>query len=240
MMKKTVLINGGSRGIGAAAVRLFTEKGYRVAFTYLSSEKEALTLAKECGALALRADTASKSDVFAAVDEARRVLGKIDILVNNAAYSFIKLYTDVNDSEWEKMLDVNLKGPMHFIDAVLPGMISRKYGKIINVSSMWGQVGASMEVHYSTTKAALIGLSKALAKELGPSGITVNAVAPGVIDTDMNAHLSSEDMSVLKEETPLMRIGTPRDVAESICFLASDAADFITGQVLSPNGGYII
>ena len=151
-----------------------------------------------------------------------------------------KLYTDVSDEDWERLLAVNLKGPMYFIDAILPRMISRKQGKIINVSSMWGQVGASMEVHYSTTKAALIGLSRALAKEVGPSGITVNAVAPGVIATEMNASLTEEDMRALCDETPLMRIGTPLDVAHAILFLASEEADFMTGQVIAPNGGYII
>ncbi len=240
MQKKTVFINGGSRGIGAAAVRLFAERGYRVAFSYLHAEEDAGALALECGALALRADTASKEEVFSAVGEACKQFGRIDILVNNAALSFSKLYTEVTEGEWERMLAVNLLGPMYYIDAVLPRMISEKTGKIINISSMWGQVGASMEVHYSTTKAALIGLTKALAKEVGPSGITVNAVAPGVIATDMNARLSKEDMAALKDETPLSRIGTPEDVAEAILYLASPAADFITGQVLAPNGGYVI
>ncbi len=239
-MKKTVLINGGSRGIGAATVKLFAEKGYNVAFTYLRSEEDALALASECGALAICADTASKIAVMEAVKTTEHHFGSIDVLVNNAAYSLTKLYTDVSDEEWTHMLNVNLNGPMYFINAVLPKMIAGKSGKIINVSSMWGQVGASMEVHYSTTKAAMIGLTKALAKELGPSQITVNAVAPGVIATDMNAHLSDEDVTLLKEETPLMRIGDPSDVAESIFFLASSAADFITGQVLAPNGGYVI
>lgn len=239
-MKKTVLINGGSRGIGAATVRLFAKNGYNVAFTYLSSEEEARSLAQECGAFALRADTASANEVFDAVKKVEEKFEKIDILVNNAALSLTKLYTDVSKEEWERLLSVNLKGPMYFIDAVLPDMIARQGGKIINISSMWGQVGASMEVHYSVTKAALIGLTKALAKEVGPSGITVNAIAPGVIATDMNAHLTKEDMAALKEETPLMRIGESKDVAECICFLASDAADFITGQVIAPNGGFII
>ena len=240
MQNKTVFINGGSRGIGAAMVRLFAKAGYRVAFSYLSSEANALALASECGALAIRADSASREEVFHAVEKAFDTLGKIDVLINNAAVSVTKLYTDVTEEEWERMLAVNLKGPMYYIDALLPRMISEKKGKIINISSMWGQVGASMEVHYSTVKAAILGLTKALAKEVGPSGITVNAIAPGVIATDMNGYLSEEELAVLVDETPLCRIGTPEDVAETALFLASPAADFMTGQVLSPNGGFVI
>lgn len=240
MQNKTVFINGGSRGIGAAMVRLFAKEGYRVAFSYLSSHESACALANECGALAIRADTASREDVFHAVERACGAFGKIDVLINNAAVSVTKLYTDVTEEEWERILAVNLKGPMYYIDAVLPRMISEKAGKIINISSMWGQVGASMEVHYSTVKAALIGLTKSLAKEVGPSGITVNAIAPGVIATDMNGHLSEEELASLADETPLCRIGMPEDVAGTALFLASPAADFMTGQVLSPNGGFVI
>ena len=200
--KKTVFINGGSRGIGAAMVRLFAENGYKVAFSYYHSEKEAISLSGAVGALAVRADSASAEDIRAAVDTILERFGAIDVLVNNAALSFVGLYTDI--------------------------------------SSMWGQVGASCEVHYSATKAALIGLTKALAKELGPSGITVNAIAPGVIETEMNAHLSNADKAALAEETPLMRIGTPEDVARCALFLAGEGGDFITGQVLCPNGGFVM
>ena len=239
-MKKTVFINGGSRGIGAAMVRMFSKAGYAVAFSYFHSEKEALALEKECGAFSVRADSSSSEDIAHAVKAVCDRFEHIDVLVNNAALSFVKLYTDVTEDEWERMLKINLKAPEKYIRLILPGMISRKCGKIINISSMWGQVGASCEVHYSATKAALIGLSKALAKELGPSGITVNVIAPGVIRTEMNAHLSKEDMDALCEETPLMRIGTPEDVAKCALFLAGDGGDFLTGQVIAPNGGYVM
>lgn len=238
--QKTVFINGGSRGIGAAMVRLFSEAGYAVAFSYLHSKSEAMALEEACGALAVRADSSCPEDIEAAVAFAEEHLGKIDVLINNAAISFIKLYTDVLDREWDKMLATNLKGPEKYIRSVLPGMISRKSGKIINISSMWGQVGASCEVHYSATKAALIGLSKALAKELGPSGITVNVIAPGLIETDMNGSLTKEDRLALCEETPLGRIGTPSDVARCALFLAGEGGDFMTGQVIAPNGGYVM
>ena len=237
---KTVFINGGSRGIGAAMVRLFAEKGYTVAFSYLHAEAEAAALAKACGAYAFCADSGREAEVRDAVAAAFEKMGSIDILINNAAISFSKLYTDVSDSEWERMLAVNLKGPMCYIGQILPRMISQKKGRIINITSMWGQIGASCEVHYSVTKAALIGLTKALAKEVGPSGITVNAIAPGVILTEMNASFSPEDMEVLREETPLQKLGTPLDVAKAALFLAEDGADFITGQIIAPNGGYVI
>ncbi len=238
--RKTVFINGGSRGIGAEMVRLFSSKGYLVAFSYYHSEEKALALASELGAIPVRADSASEEDIAAAVSFVEQKLGDVDVLINNAAVSFVGLYTDMTDGEWERMLKVNLKAPEKYIRLLLPRMISRKSGKIINISSMWGEVGASCEVHYSATKAALIGLTKALAKELGPSGITVNAIAPGMIDTDMNAHFSTEDKNAIREETPLMRLGTPRDVALCALFLAEEGGDFITGQVLSPNGGLVI
>ncbi len=238
--RKTVFINGGSRGIGAAMVRLFSEKGYLVAFSYNQSEEKALALANEYGALAVRADSAFDEDIAAAVSFVEEKLGNVDVLINNAAVSFVGLYTDMTDEGWDRMLRVNLKAPEKYIRLLLPRMISGKSGKIINISSMWGEVGASCEVHYSSTKAALIGLTKALAKELGPSGITVNAIAPGMIETDMTAHFSEEDKNAIREETPLMRIGTPKDVALCALFLAEESGDFITGQVLSPNGGFVM
>ncbi len=239
-MQKTVLINGGSRGIGAAMVRAFTRAGYRVAFTYFSAEDAARALSAECGATAIAADAGDRADVRRAVTEVKREYGGIDILINNAAVSSIALFTDMPDEVWDRMLAVNLDGPVQYAKEVLPDMISRKSGRIINVSSMWGLVGASCEVQYSTTKAALIGFTKALAKEVGPSGITVNAIAPGVIATDMNDHLSEEDKEALCEQTPLMRIGTPEEVAAVALFLCEKGGDFITGQVISPNGGYVI
>lgn len=237
---KTVLITGGSRGIGRAMVELFSKNGYAVAFTYKNSENEAKSLAELTGTLAIRADSAKEEDVLRAVDTAVKSLGKIDCLINNAGISAFSLFTDISLEDWNEMLSTNLTGVFLYSKAVIPGMVSRKYGRIINVTSMWGLVGSSCEVHYSTAKAGLIGMTKALAKELGPSGITVNAIAPGVINTDMNKAVSSEDMAALIDETPLMRIGEPSDVASAALFLASDEASFITGDVLNVSGGYVI
>ncbi len=237
---KTVLITGGSRGIGRELVRSFANNGYSVAFTYKSSESEAEILAREVGALAIRADSASESDVIFAVDKALSELGKIDCLINNAAVSSFSLFTDITLEEWNAMLAVNLTGAFLYSRSVIPNMLKRKSGRIINITSMWGLVGSSCEVHYSATKAGLIGMTKALAKELGPSGITVNAIAPGVINTEMNSQLSDEDKTALVNDTPVMRIGEPADVAEAALFLASDKASFITGEVMNVSGGYII
>ena len=237
---KNVLINGGSRGIGRAMVELFSERGYSVAFTYRSSDTEASELSGATGALAIKADSSSENDVLRAVATVEEELGSVDILVNNAAISSFLLFTDISYEDWRKIFSVNLDGAFLYSKRVLPGMINRKHGRIINVSSMWGITGSSCEVHYSATKAALIGMTKALAKEVGPSGITVNCIAPGVIDTEMNAKLSEEDISVLKDETPLMRIGSPREIAEAALFLAGEGAAFITGEVLNVNGGFLI
>ena len=237
---KTVLINGGSRGIGKECVKLFSERGYSVAFTYKNSEEEAKILAKETGALAIRADSKCEEDVKRAVALTVQKYGDIDCLINSAAVSSFSLLTDLTLEEWNDTLAVNLTGVFLYSKAVIPYMVKKKQGRIINISSMWGVVGSSCEAHYSATKAGVIGLTKALAKELGPSGITVNAIAPGVIDTDMNKSLSSEDIEALKEETPLSRIGTPREVAESAWFLASDAASFITAEVLNISGGFVV
>ena len=226
---KTVLISGGSRGIG-----------YRVAFTYKKSKDEAESLSLETGALAICADSASESDVITAVEKAVSELGHIDCLINNAAVSSFSVFTDISLDDWNEMLAVNLTGAFLYSRAVIPDMLKRKSGRIINISSMWGLVGSSCEVHYSTTKAGLIGMTKALAKELGPSGITVNAIAPGVINTDMNKALTDSDMSALREDTPLMRIGEPIDVARAAIFLAGEGGSFITGEVLNVSGGYVI
>ena len=237
---KTVLITGGSRGIGSELVRHFAKNGYSVAFTYKSSVNEASDLAKETGALAIRADSAVESDVLFAVEKTVESFGGIDCLINNAAISSFSLFTDITLEEWNNMVSVNLTGAFLYSKAVIRDMLKRKRGRIINITSMWGLVGASCEVHYSATKAALIGMTKALAKELGPSGITVNAIAPGVINTEMNARLSDEDKEILVNDTPLMRIGEPRDVAEAAYFLAGEGASFITGEVLNVSGGYVI
>ena len=237
---KTVMISGGSRGIGRELVRAFSRKGYAVAFTYRFSAAEAESLANETGALPIRADSASEADVERAVKETLSSYGRIDCLINNSAISAFSLFTDISLADWNEMLAVNLTGAFLYSKAVIPDMLKRKQGRIINITSMWGLVGASCEVHYSATKAGLIGMTKALAKELGPSGITVNAIAPGVIDTDMNKRLSQEDREALIDETPLMRIGEPSDIAEAALFLAGDGASFITGEVLNVSGGYVI
>ena len=237
---KNVLVNGGSRGIGAAIVRLFCTRGYRVAFTYKRSSEAAKTLADETGALPIRADSAKEAEVVAAVSTAREAIGDIDILVNVAAISSFSLFTDLTAEAWEEIFAVNVHGPFYYSRAVLPAMISKKAGRIINISSMWGAVGASCEVHYSATKAALDGMTRALAKEVGPSGITVNAVAPGLIATEMNAALGEEDIRALCDETPLGRVGTVEEVAEAVLFLAGEGGAFITGQILGVNGGMVI
>ena len=237
---KNVLVNGGSRGIGRAIVELFCERGYTVAFTYNNSLKEANELSLKTGALAVKADSASESEVNSAVAVVEEAIGKIDILINNAAISSSGLFTDVSYEEWRRMFAVNLDGAFLYSKRVLPGMIREHCGRIINISSMWGITGASCEVNYSATKAALIGMTKALAKEVGPSGITVNCIAPGLIDTDMNKNLSEDDITSLVDETPLSRIGNPRDVAEAALFLAGESSAFITGEVLNVNGGFLI
>lgn len=237
---KNVLITGGSRGIGRAMVRLFSERGYSVAFTYKDSTDAANELSMETGALAIMADSSCESDVVRAVKLAEESIGNVEILINNAAVSSTSLFTDITLSEWNRIFSVNVNGPFMYSKQVLPSMIRRKCGRIINISSMWGITGSSCEVHYSASKAALIGMTKALAKEVGPCNITVNCIAPGVIDTDMNKFLSYEDKAVLKDETPLMRLGLPKEVAEAALFLAGDGASFITGEVLNVNGGFVI
>ncbi len=189
---------------------------------------------------AYQADVSDKTEVEEMFRKAEQELGKISALVNNAGIAEQILFSDITEEKWDRMFAVNVKGAYNCTQAVLPSMIHEKYGRIINVSSMWGISGASCEVHYSASKAALIGFTKALAKEVGLSGITVNCVAPGVIGTDMNAAISGEILEELKENTPLNRIGTSEDVAEAILFLASDKASFITGQTLSVDGGFIL
>ena len=237
---KTVLITGASRGIGAAAAQLFANRGYRVAVNYHRSRREAEALAGELGGIAVQADVSDAAQVQKMVDNVLEKFCQLDILVCNAGIAQQKLFGDLTDADWRHMFGVNVDGMFYTIRAVLPHFIHNKAGRIITVSSMWGQVGASCEVAYSASKAAVIGLTRALAKELGPSGITVNCVAPGVIATEMNAHLDASALETLREETPLGAIGTPRDAAESSCFLASEAAQFITGQVIAPNGGLVI
>ena len=235
-----VLINGGARGIGRAMVKAFCASGHSVAFTYKKSDRESEELSRATGALAIKADSASEKDVRAAVKTVRDELGYVNILINNAAVSSFSLFTDITLEEWNRIFSVNVTGAFLYSKEVLSDMINNKMGRIINISSMWGITGSSCEVHYSATKAAIIGMTKALAKEVGPSNITVNCIAPGIIDTDMNKSLSREDVDSLVSETPLMRIGSAEEIADAALFLASDKASFITGEVLNVNGGFLI
>ena len=235
-----VLITGGSRGIGAACVRAFCARGDRVAFIYRTSEAAARALEQETGAVALCADVSDAASAREAVKDAIAALGGLDVLVNNAGVAQIKLFTDLSDEDWRRMMATNLDGVFYVTREASRTMIANQSGKIVNIGSMWGKTGASCEVHYSASKAALRGMTMALAKELGPSHITVNCVEPGVIDTEMNAALDEDTRRELADETPLCRIGAPSEVAEAVCFLASDAASFITGQILGVDGGFAI
>ena len=234
----SVFITGGSRGIGAACVRAFCKEGRPTAFTYAARKDKADALATEIGALALPADSADRDAVERAVQAAREACGAIDTLVCNAGIAQQKLFQDISDEEWLHMLNVNLMGAVRAVRAVLPDMLHRQKGSIVIVSSMWGERGASCESHYAASKAALIGLAKSLALELGPSGIRVNCVAPGVIDTDMNAMHGEDVMQSLADETPLERVGRADEVADSIVYLCSEKASFVTGQVLGVTGGF--
>lgn len=229
-----VLVTGGSRGIGAATVKAFCEAGYEVSFFYSKSEEEARTLAEACGASAIRCDVADGEAVQAAI----AFLPSVDILINNAAIAHYGLISQITPEEFRRLFAVNVDGIYHCVRAVLPGMLAVQRGCILNIASMWGQVGASCEVAYSASKGAVIAMTKALAKELAPSGIRVNCVSPGVIRTEMTEQLGEETLSQLAEETPLERLGSGKDVAEALLYLAK--ADFVTGQILGVNGGFVV
>ena len=238
---RRVLISGGDRGIGAAAARAFAAAGYQVAVLYHQNAAAAAALEQQLpGCIAIQCDVASRASCELAFHAVEQAMGRVDVLVCNAGIAQQKLFTDITPEEWQRMLDVNLSGAFHLCQLALPGMIRRKQGRILTVSSMWGQTGGSCEVHYSAAKAGLIGLTKALAKEEGPSGITVNCVAPGVIETDMMAAFTAEDKAALAEETPVGRLGTPEEVAKLLVFLAGEDAGYITGQVFGVNGGLVI
>ena len=241
----TVLITGASRGIGAACAYAFGKAGYDVAVNYNRSEERAETVSEELRTLgvrscAVRADVSDSSHVKAMFDKVRSELGAVDVLVNNAGIAMYGLLTDMSDSDWDRMISSDLSSVFYCCRAALPDMIRAHSGAIINIASMWGEVGASCEAAYSAAKAGVIGLTKALAKEVGPSGIRVNAVSPGVVMTDMMSGFTDEDINALKESIPLGALGKPEDIARAVLYLASDEARYITGQVLSVNGGFVI
>ena len=245
MNKKTVLITGASRGIGKAISKLFAENNYNVVINYNKSEYEAKELQnylvnKGCSVRIFKADVSNINEVNSLINYTIGQFEKIDVLINNAGISKTNLFTDISYEEWNEIMNVNLNGVFYTTKKALQYMIPEMNGKIINISSIWGIVGGSFEVHYSASKAAIIGMTKALAKELGPSNISVNCIAPGVIKTDMIKNLSEDTLDILKEETPLMKLGTPEDIAKCALFLAGEGGDFLTGQVISPNGGFVI
>lgn len=245
-MRRVVLITGASRGIGAGTARVFAREGWDVAVHYHKNKEQAKTISqalRELGvrAVEVQADIAQPQQAWELVEEVRTTFGRLDALVCNAGIALPQqLLTDTTPEAWRQVMGVDLDGVFHVIRAAVPIFVHQKSGSIVTVSSMWGMTGGSCEVAYSAAKAGVIGLTKALAKELGPSNIRVNGVAPGVIATDMNRHLSEEDFMSFNEETALGRIGIPEEVGEAICFLAGDRASFITGQILCVDGGMVI
>ena len=244
-MRKVAFVTGGSRGIGRAVVRRLAAEGYAVGIDYLQTEEQARALEAELlaqgqNALAVQADVADREAITAAIRRVEAEFGPVTALVNNAGIAEQHQFQDITDAFWHRIFAVNVDGAFHTIQAVLPRMIHEKAGAIVNISSIWGQRGASCEAAYSATKSAVIGLTRSLAMELAPSGIRVNCVAPGVIRTDMTEVLGENTLSSLAEETPLGCIGAPEEVAKAVYFLASGEASFITGQVLGVNGGFVI
>lgn len=235
-MEKTALVTGGAGGIGTGIVRALSADGWRVYVHYHTSGEAARRLAAETGGLAIEADVTDLRQVTALFEKT----GEVALLVNNAGVSDYGLFTELAPERWRHVFSVNVDGVFHCTRCALPAMLRQKRGCILNISSIWGIAGAALEAAYAASKAAVIGLTKSLAKELGPSGIRVNCVAPGVIDTEMNRSLGRETLEALRLETPLMTLGTSGDIGGVVAFLASEQARFITGQVISPNGGFVI
>lgn len=239
-MPKTVLITGASRGIGAGTAELFAQNGYIPIINYCSNSKCAEEIAEKTGGIAVKADVSDIAQTKKMVDMIIEKYKKIDVLINNAGISLVGMFDMVSQEQVKRLFDVNVFGTMNCTGFVLPHMIKRKYGRIINISSMWGETGASCEVHYSASKAAVIGFTKALAKETAPSGVTVNCISPGFIMTDMNRCFSDEEIEEIISEIPVRRGGYPEDIASAALFLASPQAGFITGQILGINGGMVV
>lgn len=238
---KTVLVTGGSRGIGKAIVYKFSKAGYNVILNYNKSEEAAIKIANELDNVKpFRADVSVRSEVEDMFEFIKKTYGYIDVLINNAGIAHYGLFQNVSLEDWNHMIGVNLTGAFNCAQLALPDMINRKNGKIINISSTWGMVGASNEVIYSAVKAGVIGMTKALAKEVGPSNINVNCIAPGIIMTDMVNDCTIEELDEITNQIPLQRIGCTDDIANLALYLASDEANYMTGQVISPNGGWVI
>lgn len=233
---KKALVTGGSGGIGEAVCEVLADEGYYVYIGYSSSREKAEILADKIGGEPLKIDVSDNESINSAVE----IAGEIDLLVNNAGISEIDLFTSISAEKSSRIMAVNLVGAMELTRKILPAMINRKSGCIINISSMWGEVGASCEVDYSASKSGLIGFTKALAKEVAPSGIRVNCVSPGFIMTEMNSRFSAEDLELIREDIPLGIFGEPRHIADTVAFLASEKAEYITGQIIGVNGGMII
>ena len=241
---RTALVTGGAKGIGAATVRLLCEQGFRVAIHYHTSEEKALALSsflvsKGADVFTVRADLTDSGQVRTMMETVGERCGSVDVLVNNAGVDHWQLFDTVTDEQWRAVLDADLSAAFYCCRAALPFMLRQKYGRIVNIGSVWGQAGASCEAVYSAAKAGVIGLTKALAKEVALSGITVNCVSPGAIDTDMMKRFSAEETAAFCEEIPMGRLGLPEEVAAAIAFLASEQASYITGQVLGVNGGMV-
>lgn len=239
-MSKVVLVTGGSRGIGKAICEKFAAEGYTVAINYEKSEEKANALAEKIGGKAYCADVSDYSAVSAMFDKVEAELGEVSVLINNAAISTFGLFQDCDDEEWERIFGVNVKGVFNCSKRALGNMLRNQKGSIVNISSIWGVTGGSCECHYSATKAAVIGYTKAMAKELGASGIRVNCIAPGAVDTEMNERFSKEDMEAVAEESALGYVGQPEEIAEAVFFVASEKASYMTGAVINVNGGSVI